>query len=100
MSKPAEMTPLVEFSSASGQSPEQGGSSNSRPTTASKQQSSAMGRDSIVSGGENGNGNGLFSDVLVESPFATSMAERSPRSSLAMSPKPVSPKALSISGDY
>src|SRR5436853_1346865 len=61
MSKPAEMTPLVEFSSTSAQSPEQEESSNSRPTTASRQQSS-MGRDSSGSGGGNGNGQVLFSD--------------------------------------
>lgn len=100
MSKPAEMTPLVEFSSASAQSPEQEESSNSRPTTASRQQSSATGRDSIGSGGGNENGHGLFSDVLVESPFATSMAERSPRSSLVMSPKATSPKVSSMSNEY
>ena len=100
MSKPAEMAPLVEFSSTSAQSPQQEESSNSRVTTASRQQSSVMGTDSIGSGGGNGNGAGLFSDVLVESPFATSMAEKSPRSSLVVSRKPTSPKVFPMSNEY
>jgi hypothetical protein len=94
MSKPAEMTPLVEFSSASAQSPETRESSNSRPTTASKQADSGVERGSDV-GGSSG-GNLMFSDELVDSPHAKtdSIAERSPRSSIAISPpisKPSSP---------
>lgn len=89
MSKPAEMTPLVEFSSASAQSP-----SDSRPTTSSKPDESALG-GSIATSGKGRNGM-MFSDVLVESPPAKtdSLAEKSPRSSIVMSPpisKPSSP---------
>lgn len=99
MSKPAEMTPLVEFSSASAQSPTTGESADSRPTTASKPAESAVERGSDAGGS---GVNLMFSDVLVESPHAKtdSFADKSPRSSMVASPpvsKPSSPTVWSFS---